>query len=462
MSQRILVADDDRAARTGLASLLSRWGYEVAEAANGTDALEQASRFRPSVVVADLVMPGLDGIELVKPLAETVPEAVVVLLTAHASVETAVSAMKEGAYDYLIKPVDLGRLRRLIENAMGSGDGADGAAARPRRADGRATPRLLGKSPLIQEVNRLIEMAAESLAPVLISGETGTGKELVARTIHELSPRARAPFVAVNCSAVPETLLESELFGFERGAFTGAANRRAGYFELADGGTLFLDEIAEMSPTLQARYLRILQEGIVRRLGGASEIRVDVRVVSASNKDTASAVKDGSLREDLYYRLNVLHIPVPPLRRRRGDIPLLVEAFIAEFNERYGRRVQGVEEAAMTLLDAARVARQRARAAQRAGARRGDVRVGADRAGGALPALHAGGQHGAPRGGPARGHHHRGGRARPHPEDARVGEQQQDARRGDPRHHPQDAPQQGATLEGPPVARLMRGGRGHA
>jgi DNA-binding NtrC family response regulator len=352
MSQRILVADDDRAARTGLASLLSRWGYEVAEAANGTDALEQASRFRPSVVVADLVMPGLDGIELVKPLAETVPEAVVVLLTAHASVETAVSAMKEGAYDYLIKPVDLGRLRRLIENAVGGGNGgADGAAARPRRADSRATPRLLGKSPLIQEVNRLIEMAAESPAPVLISGETGTGKELVARTIHELSPRAKGPFVAVNCSAVPETLLESELFGFERGAFTGAANRRAGYFELADGGTLFLDEITEMSPTLQARYLRILQEGIVRRLGGTSEIRVDVRVVSASNKDTAIAVKDGSLREDLYYRLNVLHIPVPPLRRRRGDIPLLVEAFIAEFNDRYGRRVHGVEEAAMTLLD---------------------------------------------------------------------------------------------------------------
>ena len=353
MSQRILVADDDRAARTGLASLLSRWGYEVAEAASGTDALEQASHFRPSVVVADLVMPGLDGIGLVKPLAETVPEAVVVLLTAHASVETAVSAMKEGAYDYLIKPVDLGRLRRLIENAVGGGDGGgDAATARPRRADSRPTPRLLGKSPLIQEVNRLIEMAAESLAPVLISGETGTGKELVARTIHELSPRAKAPFVAVNCSAVPETLLESELFGFERGAFTGAANRRAGYFELADSGTLFLDEITEMSPTLQARYLRILQEGIVRRLGGTSEIRVDVRVVSASNKDTANAVKDGSLREDLYYRLNVLNIPVPPLRRRRGDIPLLVEAFIAEFNERYGRHVQGVEEAAMALLDA--------------------------------------------------------------------------------------------------------------
>ncbi len=351
MSQRILVADDDRAARTGLASLLSRWGYEVAEAANGTDALEQAGRFRPSVVVADLVMPGLDGIGLVKPLAETVPEAVVVLLTAHASVETAVSAMKEGAYDYLIKPVDLGRLRRLIESALGGGDNGETVAARPRRAESRATPRLLGKSPLIQEVNRLIEMAAESLAPVLISGETGTGKELVARTIHELSPRAKAPFVAVNCSAVPETLLESELFGFEKGAFTGAANRRAGYFELADSGTLFLDEITEMSPTLQARYLRILQEGMVRRLGGTTEIHVDVRVVSASNKDTVSAVKDGSLREDLYYRLNVLHIPMPPLRRRRGDIPLLVEAFIAEFSERYGRHVHGVEEAAMALLE---------------------------------------------------------------------------------------------------------------
>ena len=202
----------------------------------------------------------------------------------------------------------------------------------------------------MQEVYRLIEMAAASPAPVLILGDTGTGKELVARTIHELSQRAKGPFVAVNCSAIPETLLESELFGHEKGAFTGAIARRPGYFELADGGTIFLDEIAEMSSSLQAKYLRVLQDSQVRRIGGHDEVAVDVRVVCATNRDVVKAVQDGTFREDLYYRVNVLTVPLPPLRRRPEDIPLLAEAFMTEFNGKYDRQVRGIDEAALGLL----------------------------------------------------------------------------------------------------------------
>jgi transcriptional regulator with PAS, ATPase and Fis domain len=209
---------------------------------------------------------------------------------------------------------------------------------------------LLGTSPPMQEVYRLIELAGGSSAPVLITGETGTGKELVARTIHQTSERGKGPFVAVNCSAIPETLMESELFGHEKGAFTGAHERKAGYFELADGGTIFLDEITEMSSALQVKYLRILQDNVVRRIGGKSEIKVDVRIIAATNRDAAQAVKDKAFREDLYYRINVLAISLPPLRRRAQDIPLLVEAFIAEFNEKYDRRVKAVDETAMMGL----------------------------------------------------------------------------------------------------------------
>jgi transcriptional regulator with PAS, ATPase and Fis domain len=209
---------------------------------------------------------------------------------------------------------------------------------------------LLGVGPAMQEVYRLIDLAATSSAPVLLTGETGTGKELVARTIHQMSSRAKGPFVAVNCSAIPETLLESELFGHEKGAFTGALERRAGYFELADSGTIFLDEITEMSPSLQAKYLRVLQDGVIRRLGGKAETKVDIRVMAATNRDAAEAVRDKAFREDLYYRVNVLAISLPPLRRRLEDLPLLVEAFIAEFNEKYERQVKSVDDATMTRL----------------------------------------------------------------------------------------------------------------
>jgi DNA-binding NtrC family response regulator len=351
MKHRILIADDDESGRGGLAALLAMWGYEVQEAVDGKDALERAPSFRPHVVVADMVMPVIDGIGLLKPLAATVPEAAVILLTAHGSIETAVSAMREGAYDYMTKPVDPRRLRVLVEKAVEKVQvNREVTVLRRQLKETRGLGPLLGVSPAMQEIYRLIEMAAPSPAPVLILGETGTGKELVARTIHELSQRARGPFVAVNCSAIPETLLESELFGHEKGAFTGAMARRPGYFELADGGTIFLDEIAEMSSNLQAKYLRVLQDSQVRRIGGHDEVSVDVRVVCATNKDVVKAVQEGAFREDLYYRVNVLTIPLPPLRRRPEDILLLAEAFMTEFNDKYERQVRGIDEAALKLL----------------------------------------------------------------------------------------------------------------
>jgi DNA-binding NtrC family response regulator len=351
MRHRVLIADDEEDARTGLATLVSTWGYEVAEAVDGKDALERASAFHPSVVIADVIMPQVDGLAMLKPLADLEPAAAVILLTGHANVENAVSAMKDGAYDYLTKPVDPKRLGVLLEKVVERVEVLrEVTLLRRQLRESRGFGPLLGVSSSMQEVYQFIELAAASSAPVLITGETGTGKELVARTIHQMSGRAKGPFVAVNCSAIPETLLESELFGHERGAFTGALERRAGYFELADAGTIFLDEITEMSPALQAKYLRVLQDGIVRRLGAKTELSVDVRLVAATNRDAAQAVQDKALREDLFYRINVLSISLPPLRRRPEDIPLLVEAFITEFNAKYDRQVKSADDAAMAQL----------------------------------------------------------------------------------------------------------------
>ncbi|HYS92978.1 MAG TPA: sigma-54 dependent transcriptional regulator, partial [Candidatus Acidoferrales bacterium] len=354
MSLRILVVDDETAARRGLVSLLSGWGYEVEEAADGHEALEKAVKGLPSVVITDLVMPRLDGHTLLKSLREEVPFAAVILLTGQGTIETAVAAMREGAYDYLTKPVDVARLKLLIPKAASSSEAVrEVALLRRQLQQVKGMGQLVGTGPAMQALYRLIEMAAPTPAPVLITGESGTGKELVARTIHELSPRARAPFVAVNCAAIPETLLESEIFGHEKGAFTGALERRAGCFELAHQGTLFLDEIAEMNPATQAKFLRVLEGGAVRRLGGRAEVKMDVRVLAATNKDPQKALRDGSFREDLYYRLNVVSLALPPLREHREDIPLLIEAFIAEFNAKYDKRIGGVDAAAETALQAA-------------------------------------------------------------------------------------------------------------
>jgi DNA-binding NtrC family response regulator len=351
MPLKILIVDDEEPARQGLTALLGRWGYDVDEAADGQEALAKAAAGLPSVVLSDLVMPKMDGLELLRALKTDVPFASVILLTGQGSIDTAVTAMREGAYDYLTKPVDVARLRVLIPKAAERGEALrDVALLRRKLSQVWGMGRLVGTSHGMQEVYRLIEVAAPTPASVLISGESGTGKELVARTLHELSPRAKGPFVAVNCAAIPETLLESEIFGHEKGAFTGALERRPGCFELAHEGTIFLDEIAEMNPGTQAKFLRILQDGTVRRLGGKTEIKVDVRVLAATNKDPVKAIQEGTFREDLYYRLNVVSLALPPLRERRDDIPALVQAFIEEFNARYDKRIRSVDESVLNGL----------------------------------------------------------------------------------------------------------------
>ena len=351
MKHRILVADDEAASRKGLKALLSNWGYEVEEASDGEEALQRAVAFLPAVVVADLVMPKLDGLGLLKAIQEELPFATVIILTGHGTIETAVDAMKHGAYDYATKPVDVPRLRILIQRALEKGEAVrEVTLLRRRLKKVWGFGKLVGKSKAMQEVYRLIDLAAPTSAPVLISGESGTGKELVAHILHELSPRGQRAFVAVNCSAIPESLLESEIFGHERGAFTGAMERRVGCFELANEGTIFLDEIAEMSTATQAKFLRILEDGTVRRLGGKQEIKIDVRVLAATNKDPLKAIKDGALREDLYYRLNVFTLPLPALRERGEDIPLLIQAFVEELNVKYDKRIKSVDEAALQTL----------------------------------------------------------------------------------------------------------------
>ena len=353
MALKILVVDDEPAARDGLSKLLAGWGYEVDQAADGQEALERAAVALPSVVVSDLVMPKLDGLGLLQALRRDLPFAAVILLTGQGTIDAAVTAMKEGAYDFLTKPLDVQRLRMLIPKAAEKAEALrEVALLRQRVKQVWGVGKLVGTSPPMREVYRLLELAAPTAASVLITGESGTGKEVVARTIHELSPRAAGPFVAINCAAIPESLLESEVFGHEKGAFTGALERRAGCFELADQGTLFLDEIAEMQPGTQAKFLRILQDGVVRRLGGKAEITVDVRVVAATNKDPIKAMEDGRFREDLYYRLNVVTIPLVPLRARREDLPLLVEAFVEEFRAKYDKRIAGVDEATLAVFTA--------------------------------------------------------------------------------------------------------------
>jgi DNA-binding NtrC family response regulator len=348
---RVLVADDDQDSCHALSALLAGWGYEVAEAMDGSEALGREVAFRPSLIVTDLVMPGMDGLALLKALRVELPASTVIVLTGHATIETAVAAMRDGAYDYLTKPVDLRRLRALVDKALEQSDVLREVTLLRRQLGGtQAMGTLIGASAPMQEIYKTIEQAATTSAPVLISGESGTGKELAARTIHSLSVRGKGPFVAINCGAIPETLLESELFGHERGAFTGAVERRAGYFELADGGTLFLDEIAEMSAALQAKYLRVLQDGVVRRLGGRAELKVDVRIIAATNRDPREAIKQGAFREDLYYRLNVFSFTMPPLRVRKGDIPLLAEAFVTEFAGKYDRAAKGLSAEALETL----------------------------------------------------------------------------------------------------------------
>jgi DNA-binding NtrC family response regulator len=351
-TERILIVEDDTAARLGLEQLVKSWGFLAASAVDGEEALEKVTTFRPSIVISDLVMPRMDGLELLRALQSQGADVTTLLLTAQGTVETAVEAMKEGAYDYLTKPVDIQRLKILLDKIVERQETLREVKAlrRQLREHGTFGP-MIGNGPEMRKIYQVIEQSAPTSASVLITGESGTGKELVAQTVHQLSPRASFPFVAINCAAIPETLLESEIFGHEKGAFTGAADRRQGCFELADRGTLFLDEIGEMTPQTQVKLLRVLQERRFRRLGGRIEQSVDVRVIAATNTDPLDAVQRGKLREDLYYRLNVFAMRLPPLRERKEDLPLLVQAFISEFNMRNQKSIAGVDHQAMRMLE---------------------------------------------------------------------------------------------------------------
>jgi DNA-binding NtrC family response regulator len=352
VQERVLIVEDDAAARAGLEQLVTSWGFIAESAADGEEALEKVTSFRPAIVITDMVMPRMDGLALLRALQQQGADVTTLLLTAQGTVETAVEAMKEGAYDYLTKPVDLKRLKILLDKIVERLETVrEVKSLRRQLREHGAFGSLIGSSPEMRKLYQTIELAAPTSASVLIMGESGTGKELVAQTIHRLSPRGGFPFVAINCAAIPETLLESEIFGHEKGAFTGAADRRQGCFELADHGTLFLDEIGEMTPATQVKLLRVLQERTFRRLGGRQEQSVDVRVLAATNIDPAEAVQKGRLREDLYYRLNVFAMKLPPLRERKEDLPLLIQAFINEFNARNQRSIAGVDHAAMRMLE---------------------------------------------------------------------------------------------------------------
>jgi DNA-binding NtrC family response regulator len=352
VGERVLIVEDDPATRSGLAELVQAWGFQTAEAADGEEAMRKVTTFRPAIIVSDLVMPRMGGSDLLRALKDQLSDITFILLTAQGTVDSAVEMIKEGAYDYLSKPVEPQRLQILLQKAVERQDTLrEVRALRRQLREQGSFGRIIGNSPGIRTVYRVIEQSAPTSASVLISGESGTGKELVAQTIHELSPRTSFPFVAINCSAIPETLLESEIFGHEKGAFTGATDRRTGVFELAHRGTLFLDEIAEMMPATQVKLLRVLQERIFRRLGGRQEITVDVRVIAATNVNPQDAVNTGKLREDLFYRLNVFAIDLPPLRERREDVPLLVQTFLTEFNRTNAKGIRAVDQEAMYILE---------------------------------------------------------------------------------------------------------------
>lgn len=345
MSQeKVLIVEDEPHALTGLAELVSGWGYRTDTARDGLEALEKARGWQPGIVVTDLKMPRMDGLELLERLNELKQNQAVVVLTAQGSIQAAVDAMKLGAYDFIQKPVDSMRLRQILSNASRQREiEQELEVTRRKLRDTGVLGSLVGSSKKMQEVFAMIERIAPSNVSVLITGESGTGKEVVARTLHSLSPRKARPFVAVNCAAIPETLIESEIFGHEKGAFTGAMERRAGCFELAEEGTLLLDEIGEMPIGTQAKLLRVLEERTLRRLGSKIESPVDVRVLAATNKNPSEAVADGHLRADLFYRLNVFNIHMPPLREHKEDIPAIVESMIDDMNRKHGREITGVD-----------------------------------------------------------------------------------------------------------------------
>lgn len=348
---RVLVVDDEENLRLVLRTMLQKSGYDVCVADSAQDALAKLDQFAPNFVLADVRMPGMSGIELCRELSVRGNPATVIVMSAYGSMELALEAMKAGAYDYLPKPFKHDEVLLVLKKAE-----EREALRRENRALKEAIRKqhklgeLLGKSEPMQRVFRTMEKVAAYTTTVLLQGASGTGKELVARAIHQMSPRAGKPFVAVNCGAIPESLMESELFGHKRGAFTDASHDKRGLFEEAHQGVLFLDEVGELPLSLQVKLLRVLQEGTLRRLGETRDVQVDVRVVAATVRDLALEVKEGRFREDLYYRLNVLQIALPPLRDRAGDLPMLIEHFLAKYNTRFGTDLRGATPDALKLL----------------------------------------------------------------------------------------------------------------
>jgi len=348
---RILVVDDEPNARTALAELLRDEGYDVEIAADAFKALGKYDTFAPHLVLTDLKMPGMDGLEFMRKVLRKDRPAAVVVMTAFGAVDTAVQAMREGAVDYLTKPLIFDELLIVLERALERERlRLELGNMRERLAKRVTYPNIIGTSPEMQSVFKVIDQVGPSRASVLITGDSGTGKELVAEALHQRSPRKNGPFIKLHCAALAETLLESELFGHERGAFTGAVARRDGRFQMADGGTLFLDEIGEVSPAIQVKLLRFLQEHEFERVGGGHTIKVDVRVIAATNRDLAQAIKDGNFREDLYYRLNVVNITMPALRERRGDVPALADHFLRKYAGENEKELSGFTAAALDSL----------------------------------------------------------------------------------------------------------------
>src|SRR6202789_1560560 len=349
--QRILIVEDEDNARKGYEALLRKWNWEILGVGSGEEALAKFQEYQPDLILADVELPGMNGLDLLAQLGEEIARIPVIIITGRGSDERVIQAIEAGAYWYIEKPLKPPVLRALIERALGHARDQQTVVAlrRDLRTAGKVGV-LVGTSGPMQDVMRQVEIAAPSTASVLITGETGSGKEMVARSIHMLSPRVDNPFVAINCSAIPESLMESEIFGHEKGAFTGAAERRIGCFELADGGTLLLDEIGEMPAPTQAKLLRVLEDRKVRRLGSKSETPVDVRGIAWTKRDPEEAVDSGQMRQAVFFRLSVFHIHLPPLREHKDDIPLLVEHLLADISTKHHKKVSGVGADVMDLF----------------------------------------------------------------------------------------------------------------
>jgi two-component system response regulator PilR (NtrC family) len=351
MSGSILIVDDEKGQREILTTILLKEGYRIVDVPGGREALERLSLEEFDLILTDLKMQGMSGLELLENVLGLNPQQCIVIMTAHGTIDSAVEAMKKGAFDYLEKPLDredlLLTLQRAFERIMLL---RENRVLHKKLEESQGVPAIIGEHPKIKEVFRIINKIAPTGSTVLIYGESGTGKELVARAIHERSPRKEKPFFAINCAAIPETLMESELFGHEKGSFTGAGNREIGLFEAADKGTVFLDEIGEMSTAMQAKLLRAIQEKEIRRVGGKVNIPIDVRIISATNRDLEAEIKKGNFRDDLYYRLNVIRLNLPPLRERGSDIATLADFFVKKYSAATDIQLKGISKPALKIL----------------------------------------------------------------------------------------------------------------